>query len=819
MGSSSSKSKKKSNPKSNTIVSEGKKSKGVSFNENQVPSRQECLEMQSAKSTSARKMLNRNGSVQMMEETQSRRNIFAAPVEIDDDFESPVFEKAPEIVELIHKATFSNFLFEDLDQSLKDEVVDAMEPYEAESGEKIITQGEVGDYFYVLEKGEVNFIVDNKQVGKGVAGKCFGELALMYDTPRAATVAAGVDCKLWRVNQKTFRSVLRVHDIKDLAESLEELRKVEILSGLDPSYLKKIVKALTVEEMKAGDVIMKKGDHGDKFYIVKKGLVSLTNIGAGTQKYDDKECGPGAYFGERALARDDVRAADVTAKTDCVLMTLTKSQFNTLLGPIDEVVKASLDKMKLREIPRVSNSNPSEEELNTLVHRDNMVEVSYEKGTVVVKEGELFDNPSIYLVSKGGFSFTKEGKEELSMKGGDFFGEDSLAHPDAASEFTITATGQDDGSPTVCSVLSLKTIKKVFGGKSRLHSTLTSAGSQRKLSTFGPDAKSVRDPSLTMVDLEKIKMIGSGSFGKVFLVRNKKTGEGLALKVQKKKEIIKLRQVAGVLREKKLMFMLEHPFIISLVNAFQDKPYLYLVTKMYPGGELYSLVYNNKINGIEESHAQFYAAVVLEALDFMHLKSIIYRDLKPENVMIDSDGYAVIIDLGFTKTIVDSTATVCGSPLYMAPEIFMQRGYDKGADIWALGIMIYEMVYGTTPFEKPGLDNIGLMRAIVRAKFDFPDPRRSRMRRTGSPEVNNLVKKMLTKKPSFRLGCLQRGAQDIRDHEWFTNISTDALLEKSIAAPWIPAKKDHLKEKGPIEKDNPVRDQIKDAQQKLFAEF
>lgn len=302
-----------------------------------------------------------------------------------------------------------------------------------------------------------------------------------------------------------------------------------------------------------------------------------------------------------------------------------------------------------REIPRVLNSNPSEEELNTLVHRDNMVEVSYEKGTVVVKEGELFDNPSIYLVSKGGFSFTKEGKEELSMKGGDFFGEDSLAHPDKASEFTITATGQDDGSPTVCSVLTLKTIKKVFGGKSRLHSTLTSTGSQRKLSTFGSDAKGIRDPSLTMVDLEKIKMIGSGSFGKVFLVRNKKTGEGLALKVQKKKEIIKLRQVAGVLREKKLMFMLEHPFIISLVNAFQDKPYLYLVTKMYPGGEIYSLVYNNKINGIEESHAQFYAAVVLEALDFMHLKSIIYRDLKPENVMIGSDGYAVIIDLGFSE--------------------------------------------------------------------------------------------------------------------------------------------------------------------------
>lgn len=298
----------------------------------------------------------------------------------------------------------------------------------------------------------------------------------------------------------------------------------------------------------------------------------------------------------------------------------------------------------------IAKSDPSEEELNTLVHRDNMVEHTYVKDSVIVREGELFDAPSIYLVVKGGFSFSKEGKEVKCMIGDDYFGEEYLSQPTKVSEFTIIATGQDDGSPTLCSVLSLKTIKKVFGGKSRLNSTPTSGRFQRKLSTCGSAGnKSIRDLTLTLLDLEKIKIIGAGSFGDVFLVHNKKTGEALAMKVQNKYDVMKLRRVEAVIREKKLMFLLEHPFIISVVNAFQDKAYLYLVTKLYPGGELFNLVYKNKVSGLDENHAQFYAAVVLEALDFMHLKSIIYRDLKPENVMIDSDGYAVIIDLGFSE--------------------------------------------------------------------------------------------------------------------------------------------------------------------------
>lgn len=303
--------------------------------------------LQDSNLQSNRKMFTSDGSSKIVKD-DSRQNIFGQSIDVPDDYHCPVNEKSREIVELIERATLSNPLFEDMDKNLKNLIIGAMEPYEAKRGDVIIRQGEVGDHFYVIERGFIDFYVDGKFVGKSSTGKCFGELALIYDAPRAASaIISSEKCKLWRVAQITFRRTLRNESMKEMDEVLDLLKGVELLSGLDSSYLKKIAKALNIEEYKKSDIILKKGDTGDKFYIVKDGVVSLTDIGAGSVKYDDKNCTHGSHFGERALVQDTFRAANAVAVTDCVLLTLTKSQFTTLLGPIEDLLRASLDKMKL----------------------------------------------------------------------------------------------------------------------------------------------------------------------------------------------------------------------------------------------------------------------------------------------------------------------------------------------------------------------------------------------------------------------------------------------------------------------------------------
>jgi serine/threonine protein kinase len=174
-------------------------------------------------------------------------------------------------------------------------------------------------------------------------------------------------------------------------------------------------------------------------------------------------------------------------------------------------------------------------------------------------------------------------------------------------------------------------------------------------------------------ELERHCILGAGTFGKVWLVSRKGTNDAYALKVQVKRQLIEHHQAEGVLREKNIMAQLDSPFIISLSATYQDATSIYMLTKLYQGGELWSIIHTSKRDGLPEEAANFYLATVLEGLTHMHTRSIIFRDLKGENVLLDSDGYCVIIDLGFAKVVQGKTYTFCGTPLYLGKS--MPSGY------------------------------------------------------------------------------------------------------------------------------------------------
>mmetsp|Transcript_3406 Transcript_3406/g.7333 ORF Transcript_3406/g.7333 Transcript_3406/m.7333 type:complete len:470 (+) Transcript_3406:1117-2526(+) len=312
------------------------------------------------------------------------------------------------------------------------------------------------------------------------------------------------------------------------------------------------------------------------------------------------------------------------------------------------------------------------------------------------------------------------------------------------------------------------------------------------------------DKDATTQNLQKQQLLGQGTFGQVWLCREPKKNIPYALKIQYKRELIEQHQAEGVVREMRILEKMNHPFVMGLVNAEQDETCLYMAMQLIQGGELKQRMRSEDANErdfrphLSESDSKFYAACMLEGLSYMHRRNFVYRDLKGENVLLDRDGYCVIVDLGFAKYVPDKTFTFCGTPIFIAPEVVMNRGHDKSADLWSLGVMIYEMLYGTNPFfdyDDPYIDQRTLFKRIVRA--DFQAPRKQSAIDADSivsDDAKDLILKLLVVDVRKRLGCsTARGDLDIRNHPWFSNNEGDGdgidfgkLYRKEITAPWVP---------------------------------
>lgn len=287
-----------------------------------------------------------------------------------------------------------------------------------------------------------------------------------------------------------------------------------------------------------------------------------------------------------------------------------------------------------------------------------------------------------------------------------------------------------------------------------------------------------------MSDLKKHTMLGAGTFGRVWLV-SKEARDGsrrpYALKIQSKYVLVQNSQAKGVVQEKNIMARLQHPFIIQLVQTYKDAEFLYMLLGLVQGGELSNVLYTDMRDGLPEANALFYAAGIMDGFSYMHRRKILYRDLKPENVLINHQGYPVIVDMGFAKYVTSKTFTLCGTPLYIAPEVILNHGHDMGADHWSLGVLIYEMVAGETPFYKNGMDQITVFGSIVKGEYDFPPGDLM------SADVKDLCNRLLVTNPYQRIGSLAGGEKDMFGHAWFKDIDFGKLRRMEIKAPWVPS--------------------------------
>ena len=283
-----------------------------------------------------------------------------------------------------------------------------------------------------------------------------------------------------------------------------------------------------------------------------------------------------------------------------------------------------------------------------------------------------------------------------------------------------------------------------------------------------------RRDKVSLDDFTMLKTVGKGSFGKVIQVKHTKTDQIYAMKVLKKDHVVRRKQVEHTRTERRILEEVEHPFIVSLRFAFQTTQKLYMVFDFFNGGELFHYLSTGGRFSVER--ARFYGAEILLGLEHLHGLNIVYRDLKPENLLLDATGHIRITDFGLSKEGVDddNVKSFCGTPEYLAPEVLNRDPYGKAVDWWSYGTLLYEMLSGLPPYYDRNREK--MYQKIMYAKLTF--------KKHMSEEARDVCAGLLEREPTKRLGY--NGATEIKERPFFASMDWDALMRKELDPPFKP---------------------------------
>lgn len=583
-----------------------------------------------------------------------RQAINSRPVLIDDDYVLPSYPKTPQERKFLEGTIKNSFIFMDLSSSERNVLLDALQPETVAQNTVIITQGDTGDYFYIVQSGNVDYYLSDKPIedpdaeggtqlrvpddyGKNVGtcgmGGSFGELALLYDCPRAVScIASSPVVNLWKVDQKTFRRTVTRHAQKESSELKGLIRKITLFKDLDETTVSRFIHSMTTVFWKKGDRIVQKGEEGTVFYIIKEGNVKCHDIGLGGSTFEDLVLGPGNWFGERALLTGEPRAANVTALTPVTTLAMDRTSFEESIGPLHGLMEREMRKRFLKGLHIFSNSNITDPELEHLV--DQMVEVTYAKGSKLVEAGKSY-SPNLWVIRQGKLVVHNEKSDTILQLGsGDYFGESSMKVEDANRKSLKTAAVEEE---LVAWVLTRDQIELVIGDIDRLGQVSDSLDASF---SDNLDTLEIEEPP-PLSELKLHRILGIGAFGKVWLVEHEqKQGGGLfkkkkkvdragparvfALKIMSKRKVLESQLEEAIMRERNFLAVLKHPFILHLIQSYQDDRRLYLLLPLVQGGELFSVLHNNKVKGrgLSNYAAAFYGACIIEALGHFHQRKI-----------------------------------------------------------------------------------------------------------------------------------------------------------------------------------------------------
>uniref|UniRef100_A0A0K0FBR6 cGMP-dependent protein kinase n=1 Tax=Strongyloides venezuelensis TaxID=75913 RepID=A0A0K0FBR6_STRVS len=564
--------------------------------------------------------------------------------------------------QLIRDAVQKNDFLRQLEKEQVIECVECMYEMRAKAGEWVIREGDPGDRVFVIGEGQLEVSRENQVLSTIGPGIVMGELAILYNCTRTASVRALSDVLLWVLDRHVFQMITMRMGMERHNQLMNFLKKISIFENLNEDRISKVADVMDQEYYAGGHVIIREGEKGDTFFIINSGQVRVTQyIDGDHTPREIRVLKQGDFFGEKALLGEELRTATVTAMVPGVeVLTLDRESFLKLIGDLEELKR-------------------------------------------------------------------------------------------------------DYGDSNRRIVVNSSTILPVIEATS-------------------PE-KAAIDKELVNVQLRNLKRIatlGVGGFGRVELVCvNGDKTKTFALKALKKKHIVDTRQQEHIFSERNIMLELRTDWIISLYKTFRDTKYVYMLLEACLGGELWTTLRDR--GHFDDYTARFYVACVLEGLEYLHRKSIVYRDLKPENCLLTNTGYLKLVDFGFAKKVPSGkkTWTFCGTPEYVSPEIILNKGHDQAADYWAIGIYICELMLGRPPFQAS--DPMKTYTLILKGVDALEIPNR-RIGKTATA----LVKKLCRDNPAERLGSGSGGVNDIRKNRWFMGFDWDGLRSRTLKAPIYP---------------------------------
>jgi len=621
-----------------------------------------------------------------------------------------------------------------------------------------------------------------------------------------------------------------------------------------------VMDAITPIKTKAGDFIIKKGDDGEEMFVIMRGILEVMNDDEETVKI---QLFHGDLVGEVALVYNEKRMASVRVKEEGTLFSLSRTKFKELqaLASTSSIVKRCT---WLHRVPTLSQIGYfAISRLAQSYCKQQLVE----PGKTIFTEGEAWEDKCI-LVEGGELHVTvkaegakkeemlemfyngeeKEGGEDFKgvvvVGPGSFFGDAPLRGKAGLAnswgkdgKYPLTLKNASKGPVTVSIFTTADMLECLGGGEL---SDYIADGTGTIIQRKGADRK-----TYTLDDFQVITFLGQGSFGSVKLVKTKVAEEEgfpdqYALKTMGKRYISDSGQVEHTMGERKMVLSMDHPNVLKVFSTFQSKNEIHILSEFIAGCDLWAVLQSNAAGvegnggeGLPANFVMFYSANVVEALTHVHGKGIAFRDLKPENVMVDGEGFLKLIDFGFAKKIpyevsldvggkqlMPKSHTMCGTPEYLAPEFITGEGHDHSVDLWALGVMIHEMVVGSSPFstgsstnmtqlftnivttlyhgvkitdEVRGSDGWSEVTAKHHTAFlhyitnNFPSQFN---KKAGSVEVSSLIRKLCAFKSFDRLGSGGRGMEDVKNHGHFQGFDFEKLRKREIEAPWIPVPED-----------------------------
>lgn len=603
-------------------------------------------------------------------------------------------------------------------------LVDAFEPVSFPPGHILLDPGvkKENDEFYVLERGRIDFKKDGRPVAEvAKVGGYFEELALLHNSEceRMISVCENTtrQARLLKINQKTFRGILNTCSKQAAQEKRDALLNVDILSELikeNEDMIRRLSSIMIREEMETDEIFSL--SQNDTFIVIRSGRIHVPN--------SNEIFEPGDYFGSRNLVRtypkQGIHENDTVACfDDVVFFRIEKDAMEQIVGPSRLQNLMDMGQFAATGLIEKANlSNDAYEDLADTIHEKKLCDD--EEGTWEINQN---DPPAVYVVREGSLVVSSHDKSsgsqiETIVTEGNVFGLEQLQVSDKNGRPMYRRDGGlkasiPSGQSASIGVLPLEEVKLNAEYTGRGHvdrgedkddaSKIKWRDSVSLMLQLRSRVREFVDSKISLDDLEKIRLLGEGEFGEVWLVASNvfcadslPTKQMFALKSQVILDDSRGMDATDViLREIEIMKELRHPQLVDLVNTYQDETCIHMLMRLIPYGELWDRMHTeddqgNWSSGLPDDHAKFYAMSIADTLNFMHSKGIIYRDLKPENILIDIDGYPVFVDFGFAKVCPDKTYTFVGTPNYVAPEIITNAGHNRAADWWSFGGKLVE---------------------------------------------------------------------------------------------------------------------------------